>query len=260
MNPLGRQNLTVMVIPEDGGVSHSYRITYRRMRLFIVVGLIAGIAFAGMAASWWHLAVRASEASDLAVRLEAMNQEQIRLQAVAGDLALAEEQYARLRSLLVPSLPSGDGGIWLPSSGGSESDDEVRGAGTGGATIPRVWPLTGKGVVTQGLLRGAQGEHPGLDIAVQTDSYIRAAGGGRVVEVGTDEVYGLFVVLDHGEGYTTVYAHTSAQMVEQGQQVREREVIALSGSSGQSTAPHLHFEILLDGSAIDPLTMVEQPN
>ena len=121
-------------------------------------------------------------------------------------------------------------------------------------------PLTEKGVVTQGLLRGAQGEHPGLDIAVQTDSYIRAAGGGRVVEVGTDEVYGLFVVLDHGEGYTTVYAHTSAQMVEQGQQVREREVIALSGSSGQSTAPHLHFEILLDGSAIDPLTMVEQPN
>jgi murein DD-endopeptidase MepM/ murein hydrolase activator NlpD len=67
-------------------------------------------------------------------------------------------------------------------------------------------------------------------------------------------------VIDHGEGYSTVYAHTSAQMVEQGQQVREREVIALSGSSGQSTAPHLHFEIRLNGSAVDPLTMVEQPN
>jgi len=157
-------------------------------------------------------------------------------------------------------LPPGDGGIWLPLAGGSASDGESGGMGASGATIPNVWPLSEKGLITQGLLQGVEGDHPGLDIAVQTDSYIRAAGGGKVVEVGTDEVYGLFVVIDHGEGYSTVYAHTSAQMVEQGQQVREREVIALSGSSGQSTAPHLHFEILLNGSAVDPLTMVEQPN
>tara|TARA_B100000586_G_scaffold68522_1_gene47776 strand:- start:1169 stop:1822 length:654 start_codon:yes stop_codon:yes gene_type:complete len=216
--------------------------------------------FVGMAGSWWYLATRAARVSDLEVRLEAMGHEQVRLEAVGADLAAAEEQYARLRSLLVPSLPPGDGGIWLPLSGGRASDGESGGVGVSGATIPNVWPLSEKGLITQGLLQGVEGEHPGLDIAVQTDSYIRAAGGGKVVEVGTDEVYGLFVVIDHGEGYSTVYAHTSAQMVEQGQQVREREVIALSGSSGQSTAPHLHFEIRLNGSAVDPLTMVEQPN
>jgi murein DD-endopeptidase MepM/ murein hydrolase activator NlpD len=120
--------------------------------------------------------------------------------------------------------------------------------------------LTEKGLVTQGLLDGEEGEHPGLDIAVQTDSYVRAAGGGIIAEVNIDEVYGRFVVIDHGSGYTTVYAHISAQLVVQGQRVREREVIALSGSSGQSTAPHLHFEILLDGSPVDPLSMVQQPN
>ncbi|MCH2653574.1 MAG: M23 family metallopeptidase [Gemmatimonadetes bacterium] len=249
-----------MVVPDDGSVSRSYRITYGRVRLLIVVGLVAGIMFVGMAGSWWYLAARAARVSDLEFRLEAMGREQVRLEAVGADLAAAEEQYARLRSLLVPSLPPGDGGIWLPLSGGRASDGESGGVGVSGATIPNVWPLSEKGLITQGLLEGVEGEHPGLDIAVQTDSYIRAAGGGKVVEVGTDEVYGLFVVIDHGEGYSTVYAHTSAQMVEQGQQVREREVIALSGSSGQSTAPHLHFEIRLNGSAVDPLTMVEQPN
>ena len=260
MNLLGPRDLTIMVVPDDGSVSRSYRITYGRVRLLIVVGLVAGIMFVGMAGSWWYLAARAARVSNLEVRLEAMGHEQVRLEAVGADLAAAEEQYARLRSLLVPSLPPGDGGIWLPLSGGRASDGEAGGAGVSGATIPNVWPLSEKGLITQGLLEGVEGEHPGLDIAVQTDSYIRAAGGGKVVEVGTDEVYGLFVVIDHGEGYSTVYAHTSAQMVEQGQQVREREVIALSGSSGQSTAPHLHFEIRLNGSAVDPLTMVEQPN
>jgi len=260
MNPLGPRDVTIMVVPDDGSVSRSYRVTYGRLRILIAVGLVAGIMILGMAASWWYLAARASQASNLEVRLEIMGREQVRLEAVAADLAVAEAQYARLRSLLLPRSPSGDGGIWLPLSGGSASEGESRGVGIGGATIPNVWPLSEKGLITQGLLQGVEGDHPGLDIAVQTDSYIRAAGGGKVIEVGTDEVYGLFVVIDHGEGYSTVYAHTSAQMVEEGQQVREREVIALSGSSGQSTAPHLHFEILLNGSAVDPLTMVEQPN
>ena len=92
-----------------------------------------------------------------------------------------------------------------------------------------------------------------------TDSYVRAAGGGTVVDLGDDPVYGYFVVLDHGEGYTTIYGHTALLLVERGQRVRRNEVIALSGSTGRSTAPHLHLEILLNGEAVDPLTMVQQP-
>ena len=115
--------------------------------------------------------------------------------------------------------------------------------------------------MTQGLLEGErrQQEHPGLDIAVATDSYIRAAGAGTVVDVGEDPVYGRFVVLDHGDGYTTLYGHASLNLVARGQRVRENEVIALSGSTGRSTAPHLHFEVLLNGEAVDPFTLVHQP-
>jgi len=226
----------------------------------IGAGLVAAITFISMAGSWWYLAARASQVNDLEVRLEVMGRDQVRLEAVAADLATAEAQYTRLRTLLAPKFPLDDGGIWLPTSEASSSGSGLAEAVGAVATIPSVWPLTESGVITQGLLQGVGEQHPGLDIAVPTDSYIRAAGGGRVIEVGTDEVYGLFVVIEHSEGYSTVYAHTSAQMVEQGQQVKEREVIALSGSSGQSTAPHLHFEIHLNGDPVDPLTMVEQPN
>ena len=80
-----------------------------------------------------------------------------------------------------------------------------------------------------------------------------------MVDVGEDEVYGRFVVLDHGDGYTSLYGHASLTFVERGQHVRQHEIIALSGSTGRSTAPHLHFEVLLNGEAVDPLTMVSQP-
>jgi murein DD-endopeptidase MepM/ murein hydrolase activator NlpD len=113
--------------------------------------------------------------------------------------------------------------------------------------------------VTRVLLDGAAGEHPGLDIAVPSGSYIRAAGSGEVVDVGEDEVYGRYVVLDHGNGYQTRYAHASLTLVERGRTVRRSEVIALSGSTGRSTAPHLHFEVTLEGETLDPLTLVQRP-
>ncbi|MEX0856052.1 MAG: M23 family metallopeptidase, partial [Gemmatimonadota bacterium] len=125
--------------------------------------------------------------------------------------------------------------------------------------LPTSWPLTEAGFVTQALLGDVAVDHPGLDIAIPAGSYVRASGTGTVVESGPDEIYGLYLVLDHGEGYRTRYAHASLLLAEQGDVVRQNEIIALSGSSGRSTAPHLHFEILRDDEPIDPLTMVTQP-
>ena len=126
--------------------------------------------------------------------------------------------------------------------------------------LPSSWPLTEPGFVTQALVEGGSDDHPGLDIAIGTGSYIRAAGAGQVLRIGDDPLYGLFVVLEHQEGFQTVYAHTSMILVARGQLVRRNEVIALTGSTGRSTAPHLHFEILLDGVPVDPFSMVEQPS
>lgn len=260
MNPARNRDLTIMVVPEDGRASRTYRLPYRWLCFWIAFGVVGIVGVTGMAASWWYLAARASLVDGLELRLEAMDRDRVRLDEIAAELAVAEAQYERVRALVAPEVLPDNGGLWLPPAGGANSDRGSENLPVAVSTLPTVWPLTEKGLVTQGLLDGEEGEHPGLDIAVQTDSYVRAAGGGIIAEVNIDEVYGRFVVIDHGSGYTTVYAHISAQLVVQGQRVREREVIALSGSSGQSTAPHLHFEILLDGSPVDPLSMVQQPN
>ena len=103
------------------------------------------------------------------------------------------------------------------------------------------------------------GQHPGIDIAVAEGSYVRAAGAGVVEQAGMDSVYGNFVRIRHGGGYETVYGHASELFVAGSEVVARHEVIALSGNTGTSTAPHLHFEIWKDGQAIDPRTEVSQP-
>jgi murein DD-endopeptidase MepM/ murein hydrolase activator NlpD len=187
-----------------------------------------------------------------------MTRDRERVEALVQRLENIEGQYVRIRDLFgrAPTDPLSD--VWLPPTGarrGSASQSRPE----DGPTRPTVWPLTERGFVTRGLHEGLEGEHPGLDVAVATDSYIRASGGGTVVDVGEDAVYGRFVVIDHADGYSTLYGHASATLVRLGQPVRQRQVIALSGSTGRATGPHLHFEVLVNGDPVDPLTVVQQP-
>ncbi|MBA3258470.1 MAG: M23 family metallopeptidase [Gemmatimonadales bacterium] len=129
-----------------------------------------------------------------------------------------------------------------------------------GPSAPRGWPLDEPGYVTRGQIGtgGRDEAHPGLDIAVTTGTIVRASGGATVNQVGEDPEYGLFVLLDHPDGYQSMYGHLSRILVGAGSTVSRGEAIGLSGNSGRSTAPHLHFEIRQEGSALDPRTMVKQ--
>jgi murein DD-endopeptidase MepM/ murein hydrolase activator NlpD len=129
-----------------------------------------------------------------------------------------------------------------------------------GPTVPREWPLDEPGYVTRGQVGAGTPEeaHPGLDIAVPVGTLVRAAGGATVGQVGEDPEYGLFVLLNHPEEYQTMYGHLSRTIVTAGQEVEAGQVIGLSGNSGRSTAPHLHFEIRQRGTSLDPRTMVKQ--
>ncbi len=124
------------------------------------------------------------------------------------------------------------------------------------------WPLDAAGFVTRGEVKpGDPAEsHSGIDIAVPLGTPVRAAGGAVVEKAGTDSAFGLFVLLQHPGHYETLYGHASRLLVREGDSVQAGQVIALSGSSGHSTAPHLHFEIRLDGKPVDPLTMVKREN
>jgi murein DD-endopeptidase MepM/ murein hydrolase activator NlpD len=97
--------------------------------------------------------------------------------------------------------------------------------------------------------------HAGLDIRSAYGSDVRAAGSGTVAFAGEQSGYGLTVVIDHGDGLQTRYAHLSSLSVHEGDTVESGEVVARSGNSGRSTGPHLHFEVRKDGRAIDPASI-----
>ncbi|QGZ64072.1 M23 family metallopeptidase [Paraburkholderia acidisoli] len=94
--------------------------------------------------------------------------------------------------------------------------------------------------------------HPGVDLVAPTGTRILAAAGGRVIFAGQKAGYGNAVEIDHGNGYVTRYGHASKIDVEVGQIVLPREHIADVGSTGRSTGPHLHFEVLIKGQPVNP--------
>lgn len=251
---MDQNGVRFVIVPEDGRDTVSVRLSRRRLRLVVAVGVLAVGAVALLGGSWWYLAAQAARVPVLERELEDLRDTQGQVIALSAQLADLEARYTQIRSLFGVDTARVLPEIWRPPSGaGRASTDDPE------SSRPTSWPLTAAGFVTRSLLEEAAGEHPGLDIAIPSQSYVRAAGAGTVRDVEEDAVYGNFVTLDHGEGYLTLYAHASEILVETGQRVRRNEVIALSGNSGRSTAPHLHFEIRLDGEAVDPLTMVQPP-
>lgn len=112
------------------------------------------------------------------------------------------------------------------------------------------WPLSGR--ISSRYGPRWERIHHGLDIAVPIGTPIRAAAAGVVTYSGAMGSYGNIVIIDHGSGVETRYAHTSRNVVAVGQRVRRGELISYSGNTGNSTGPHLHFEIRRQGQSVDP--------
>lgn len=112
------------------------------------------------------------------------------------------------------------------------------------------WPMMGAISQAYGSHNGEV--HHGLDIATTSGQLIRAARAGKVIKTDWYGVYGLTVMIDHGNGVQTLYAHNSKILVKDGDYVTAGEGISLSGSTGNSTGPHLHFEIRVNGKTVDP--------
>lgn len=118
-----------------------------------------------------------------------------------------------------------------------------------------LWPLHGTLTSLFGPRAGKL--HTGIDIATAYGSEIHAAFGGRVDTATWLGSYGRTIIIDHGNGFATLYAHASRLLVRKGEEVTSGEVIAKVGSTGNSTGPHVHFEVRVDGKCVDPLRMLE---
>jgi murein DD-endopeptidase MepM/ murein hydrolase activator NlpD len=129
--------------------------------------------------------------------------------------------------------------------------------GMGDASFtPSLWPVAGRITCSFGeRLDPFDGEgefHTGVDISADYGDPVHASADGVVMSVDTRAGYGHVVVIDHGFGTTTLYAHLSGFNAEVGQQVRRGDVIGYAGTSGRATGPHVHYEIRLNGTPINP--------
>lgn len=122
--------------------------------------------------------------------------------------------------------------------------------------IPSLWPVHGR--VTAGFgermdpFSGEPAFHPGIDIADPYGTDVVATGDGLVIEAEPDAGYGRSILIDHGDGITTRYAHLSKIFVVVGEQVKQGEIIGAIGMSGRTTGPHLHYEVRIHGIPVNP--------
>jgi murein DD-endopeptidase MepM/ murein hydrolase activator NlpD len=138
--------------------------------------------------------------------------------------------------------------------------DRARVEAEASRTAALTWPA--EGVLTSEFgsrvhpLTGVSRHHSGIDISAPPGHPVLAAAAGRVGFAGWQNGYGMTIELDHGEGWTTLYAHLSGIGVVEGQSLAAGEEIGAVGSTGASSGPHLHFEVRQDGAAQDPLALL----
>ncbi|MGH9355482.1 MAG: M23 family metallopeptidase [Terriglobia bacterium] len=128
------------------------------------------------------------------------------------------------------------------------------------SSVPSIWPVRGEVTDSFGEridpISGDEAFHPGMDIAAPSGTAVRAAADGIVVESGRDAGYGNEILIDHGSGLTTRYAHLRKIFVIEGQEVKQGQVIGAIGMTGRATGPHLHYEVLVHETPVNPATFL----
>lgn len=151
----------------------------------------------------------------------------------------------------------GGEGQGASSKGGVPSIGELGAAVETGPGIPSIMPVDG-GWVSSAYGRrispftGAPHLHAGIDLVVPVGTPVRVTADGKIRAIRRDNANGLYIDVEHSDTIRTRYAHLDSWDVERGQRVKQGDVIASSGMSGNATGPHLHYEVRVDGEAVDP--------
>jgi murein DD-endopeptidase MepM/ murein hydrolase activator NlpD len=274
------------VIVSAGHLTDSRLRTLRARPALVAAGLAVTLLMAGCLAAGYGLArltAPASAATTLPLDMPEFHALADRIGTLAVRLAQLENAAASLAERLgttpvvatlapaVPGEPSG--GPLTPVAGlarleADASQLEVTLAGLAEAAIgrelesmayPNRMPVAGTRVPVSSHFgprhdpfTGRLARHTGLDIPARHGTPILASGGGRVVSAGYKGAYGRTVVIDHGDGLSTLYGHASKLLVRAGDVVMPHQKIALVGSTGRSTGPHLHFEVIRNGRRVEP--------
>lgn len=256
MSGRDRAPWTLLLVRQDGLESHTLRIRWTWGLAAGALGLLLVAAGALMGRAL-ERRTELREVRELRQEVGRLAAREARVQELSARLEAVEGEYRRLQSALVGEQADGRRAVPLPvppTAARAAAQQELE------MDLP-AWPLAERGFVTRTFGSRAdpgRAGHPGIDIAVPLGSYVRASRAGVVEGSGRDSVYGLYVRIAHGDGVASLYGHNSWLFVAPGDTVERLQVIALSGSTGRSTAPHLHFEIVRDGELLDPLGYVRE--
>jgi murein DD-endopeptidase MepM/ murein hydrolase activator NlpD len=284
---MSKRYIDFLIVPEGNSKSYKFKLSYSAT--WLIAGLVAAILIIAIVFSVWH--------GELVYRIfagKSLVQENERLKRYNARVVELEKELKDYRNFVdkVASLAGVkyEGGAskqlaYLPEKPEPE-DKEISGqskekmdlqATPGGEEmikaslnpiavnldslkhIPMGAPVDGwvtKGFTPNNPQLG--GGHQGVDFATKIGTKVKATADGKVISAGWDDVYGNGVMIDHGNGFVTYFGHNLKLLVKVGDSVHRGDVIALSGSSGRSSAPHLHYEIKENGVSIDPKDFLNQ--
>jgi murein DD-endopeptidase MepM/ murein hydrolase activator NlpD len=250
------RRMTFIVVPHAGTrdlSTRTYEISYRTLRRWVITGAVVLTLLVLMAASWFYLLSQTARVALLQNQVEHLRGQVAQTEELRRALEHIEAQKRQIDAILSDGMSRpGDSARVIPPERPDSLSDSTQ------ASLPRSWPLAARGFVTQEPRLRGDG-HPGLDVAVSVGTRVLASASGVVEAAGEDPVYGRYVRIAHPGGYETLYGHASRVLVTAHQRVRAHQLIALSGNTGASTAPHLHFEVRRNGSPVDPRILVPSP-
>lgn len=286
-----RREHTIIFLPHARARFRQFRISSRLLwglgvsfGLAVVLGMTFSVLWVRSIRRNREVTALLAENSDLRSRAALTN---TRLESIEKMLADFEDRTRRLS--IVAGLSAvrdpGTGGVGgltaVPVNPADSADSGLSEAGRRGALLSSRLKLVEKkllleadqlaltpsiapaaGVLTAGF--GARPDpftersefHTGIDISTPAGNRVVAPASGTVVRVGWDQGYGRFVEIAHGYGITTLFGHLQAARVAEGERVKRGDLVALVGSTGRSTGPHLHYEVHRDGKPVNPLDYV----
>jgi len=281
-----QRRISVLLIPDDNAEPYSFRLNWSIARVLLVIGAVIVLHLIGGAIGYVKLYNTYRENVELERSNTRLLEDNKRVYRLAAQLEDMDKDQNKIMNLLgVESRNgsrSGTGFSAASAEAAAAAQDEPIVSNSGSApanetvALPAVkgnflrarkkeeakvspmWPslLPVEGYLSREFARDAlatSNSHEGIDIAAKHGSPVLAAGEGYVVYAGWHQELGNLVILHHGDDLFSTYGHNDRILVREREQVKRGETIALVGSSGRSSGPHLHFEIWHKGKAVDPL-------
>jgi murein DD-endopeptidase MepM/ murein hydrolase activator NlpD len=252
------KSYSIYLIPSDQGRQREFTISKKSLIIWL---LLFAILFVGLAVSVLVLAPRAVQSGVLSGELDRLTSDRAQMVQLLEDYRKMKAMNQYIRKLLGLHLVK-----WEDDSVSMSLPDSLFDFNLSPEShivvldnIPNSVPAYG--IISQPFNDSApffEDNHYGIDLAMRVGSPIYAAASGLVVFSGWTDHFGYMVIIDHRSGYYSVYAHNSRNVVRQRQWVSRRQLVALSGNTGYSTGPHLHFEIWKDGVALNPAEFISE--